>query len=95
MMRGYYGYGLSGGIGPFGVLFCILMALLFAALITLAVIYIVKMLRRGTAQRMTDGMPPHPGPVPPSLEMLNQRLAKGEISVEEYKRLREAMLFRQ
>jgi uncharacterized membrane protein len=95
MMRGY-GYNggvrMGSGISPLGAVLCVFMMLLTIALITIAVIFIVRLIRHGSNPHRMPGGYVHPALVPPALEILNQRLAKGEITVEEYKQLKNEIL---
>jgi len=96
MMRGYYGVGngfsTGYGMSAVGVIGCILMMLFVVALITIAIIFIVRLVRHGSNPHfMHGGFAPH-HPVAPAIEILNQRLAKGEITVEEYKQIKEEIL---
>jgi putative membrane protein len=87
MMRGYY-----GGVGGFGALLGILMMLFMIALIVLIVIFIVRLIRRGSDPHYMHGGFNRPPIVPQALEILNQRLAKGEITLEEYQHLKSEIL---
>jgi len=86
------GVRMGNGISPFGAILCVLMMLLTIALITIAVIFIVRLIRHGNNPHHMPGGYVHPAQVPPVLEILNQRLAKGEITVEEYKQLKNEIL---
>lgn len=68
-----YGYGMGHGIGWFFMI-------LFWVLIVLLVLYAVKLASRGNSGREPDRK---------AGEILKERYARGEISREEYKRMKE------
>lgn len=76
MMRYNYGFGIMG----MGIVFLIILAVL--ALLAVAVILAVRYLKRpgNTAFPMQHGR---------SLDILNERYAKGEITEEEYKKMKD------
>lgn len=89
MMRGYYGLAPQGY--GYGIVLCILGMFLLAAFIVIAVLLIIRLAR--SPHRTMPGefsRPPHPSMH--ALEILNERLAKGEISNEEYERLKAQIL---
>jgi len=61
--------------------------LLLIALITLLVIFIVKRSKGPSHPR-----PGHLPPLPPALQILDERLARGEIEIEDYQNRKAAML---
>ena len=98
MMRGYYGGGtFSSAVGGFGVIFGILCMLFMIALVVIAVIIIVNLIRRSNnPQRMSQGRYQHSPQqtMPPAIEILNARLAKGEITIEQYNALKDEIMKR-
>lgn len=76
--------------GGLRILLCIFMLLLLAALITLAVIIIVKVLKspRHIKPNMNFGFHP-PRPNENIIAILNERYAKGEITQEEYLKMKD------
>jgi uncharacterized membrane protein len=86
----------SGAAALFGsgirIIVCIFMMLLFIAIITLAVIFILKALRepKHMQPRMDYGAHPHSSDE--AIAILNERYAKGEITQEEYLRTKEDIL---
>lgn len=74
---GSVGYGF-GGAG-------VMMMILFLAILAFAVYFMVK-----TINRRSSGSVSHFAPQP--IEILNERLAKGDISEEEYESIRKRMI---
>lgn len=84
---------LGTGVGIWETLLFILMRLFLAALIIIAVIFIARLVKRGSKtldMHGSDNLAPH---FNTSLQLLNDRLAKGEITVDEYQRIK-AEIFR-
>jgi uncharacterized membrane protein len=71
------------------IVFCLFMVLLFIAVITLAVVVLVKLLKapKNLKSPMHFDVPAHP--VDGAIAILNERYAKGEITQEEYLRTKE------
>ena len=82
MMR--YGYGYGGGHWDMWVLMAVAMVVFFCALAWI----IVTLLRQRDAQARS-GQPIPPSPSPDARRILDERLARGEITEDEYKRLRD------
>ncbi len=83
MMWGGFGWGWMMVIG-------MLMMVLFWAAIIALVIWGVRALSRGT----TTGHPAQPGPLPPrgrALDILQERYARGEITLEQYEEMRKRL----
>jgi putative membrane protein len=78
------GYGMMSGIGVFGILFAILQLLFWAGIIYLIYRIIKKINLSETPRQFTEN---HDD----SLRILNERFAKGEISEEEYKRMKDVL----
>lgn len=81
MMRGLYGYGgygMMGGFGWFGMLIC----LLIVVLVVLGIISLFKGGFNSTHKRTGISSKER------SLEILKERLARGEISKEEYESIK-------
>ncbi|WP_425059611.1 hypothetical protein SCACP_02030 [Sporomusa carbonis] len=78
------GYGFSGPFGWLGMGFGMIIQLAFTALIIMAAIWMFKAVFRGghSVERPID-----------AVEILKQRYAKGEISSEEYQRMRKELEF--
>lgn len=77
----YYGYGFGPGYGMFGLF----MMLLFFAVIIAAVAILVR--RPMFYRRMHD----HEGHRSNALEILEERLARGEIDIEDYNTRKQAL----
>jgi putative membrane protein len=76
-MMGWQGYGYGYGFNWFGALFRIILAIIFLALIAFGIYYLVGAGRLAPSSR--------------SLEILKERYAKGEISKEEYERIKQEL----
>ncbi|WP_239984897.1 SHOCT domain-containing protein [Sporolactobacillus pectinivorans] len=77
-MMGWYGNGMMNGFGiGMGLVGWLVQLLLFAAVIYLVIILIKKLLNQ-----------PQPPATDKSQAILNERLAKGEITEEEYRKLK-------
>lgn len=66
----------------------ILLVLFWIALITVIVVGIVALIRMWSRPAHAPGPPPHtpgPHPVTPALQILDERFARGEIDVDEYR----------
>ncbi len=92
-MRPYPGPGFNGGSMLFGFLGFI-GTIVLLSLITLLVIYLVKRAKGKTDQPMGFGHPHHGyrQPMPPAVQLLDERLARGEIEVEDYMTRKAALL---
>ena len=86
MMMGYYGYGggpFGGSLGWLGLGLGVIVHLAFAAIVVLAAIWLLRVVMHGgryhagTAAREPD-----------ALEIARRRYARGEISAEEFQRLK-------
>ncbi len=69
--RGFYGVGNCLGFSRFGFYGMIPMMILFVVVVTLGIIVLIKVTKRGNNQSS-------------ALSILQDRFAKGEISEEEY-----------
>lgn len=76
------GYGFGGSLGWLGMGFGMIINLAFTALIILAVIWMFKAVFRGGHQAE--------GPTG-AIEILKKRYAKGEITSEEYRRIKKEL----
>ncbi|SFL49083.1 SHOCT domain-containing protein [Pelosinus propionicus] len=76
------GYGFGGPFGWLGMILGILVHLAFTALVIMAAAWLFKALFRGGSQNelRID-----------ALEILKQRYAKGEITTDEYQRMKKEM----
>ncbi|WP_425058210.1 hypothetical protein SCACP_28580 [Sporomusa carbonis] len=76
------GYGFSGPLGWLGIGFGMIIHLAFAALVIMAAIWMFKAVFGGghPAERPTD-----------AVKILKQRCAKGEITGEEYQRMKKEL----
>lgn len=93
MLRGYY-YWFPSGTGIWGIVSFSLIRLLLAAIIIVTVISLTKLIRRGSKMHtIHDNVESSPH-FNSSLQILNDRLAKSEITIEEYHRLK-TEIFRQ
>lgn len=78
MMMGYYGY----GGGPFGwanLGLSFIIHLAFAAVVVLAAIWLLRLVLRGGQQAYRE---------PDAMEILRRRYARGEITAEEFQRMK-------
>lgn len=66
-----------------GWIFTVLWTVIILAILAAAVVWIVSALRGRAAEASIAGASPH--------EILDQRLAKGELTIEQYKQLRGAI----
>lgn len=84
MMRGFYGgqgfyrFGMMGGIGWVGMLIC----LIVIVLVIVGIVYLVRSLLNRSSKNVASTSNSRP------IEILNERLAKGEISLEEYETIK-------
>jgi putative membrane protein len=78
MMNGYYGSGSSGGWLAMGLMMIVLAGLIVFAAVALS---------RGSARSSADGGADRADP----RQILQERLARGEIQVEEYEARRDAL----
>jgi uncharacterized membrane protein len=91
-MRHYPGPGFGGGSMVFGFLGFI-GTIVLLGLITLLVVYLVKR-AKGKAGNPLDFGHHHAyrAPMPPAVQLLDERLARGEIEVEDYMTRKAALL---
>lgn len=73
------------GMGPFGFILWLIVWILFIALIIGGVVLLLKWLSSMKEEEVVNKTP---GDKTNALRILNERLARGEISEEEYRRLR-------
>ncbi len=90
-MRHYPGPGFGGGNMLFGI-FGFIGTLVLLGLITLFVIYLVKRSKDMAGKPAGFGQPHHRPPMPPAVQILDERLARGEIEVEDYMTRKAALL---
>jgi uncharacterized membrane protein len=94
MMNGFQGAQQSAS--PFGVIInlvvCIFVMLLFLSITALVVIFIVKMLRSPRHMHPQMGFGVHQQAGSNAVSILNERYAKGEITGEEYLKIKEDLL---
>lgn len=86
MMMGYYGYGggpFGGSFGWLGFGLGVIIHLAFAAIVVLAAIWLLRVVVRGGSH--ITGIA---GREPDALEIARRRYARGEISAEEFQRLK-------
>ncbi|GMB01555.1 SHOCT domain-containing protein [Pelosinus sp. IPA-1] len=76
------GYGFSGPFGWLGMGMGIIVHLAFTALIIMAAVWLFKALFRSGSQNE---------PRTDALEILKQRYAKGEITTDEYQRMKKEL----
>ena len=70
-----------------GIGIALLFMLLIIAAVTIGIILLLKL-----SKRTDGGHEPHPHqPVSHALAILDERFAKGEISIEEYKKMKEEL----
>jgi putative membrane protein len=85
-------YGRGPGMGFFGGL----LQLLFLILIVLGIVFLVQALRSRAGSQRTFEIPGMKAPTPPAhdaaLQILRERLAKGEIDPEDYEARRRVLL---
>lgn len=89
-MRHYPGPGAGGGNMLFGI-FGFIGTLVLLGLIALFVIYLVKR-SKGKAAPAGFGHPNYSPPMPAAVQILDERLARGEIEVEDYMTRKAALL---
>lgn len=90
MMMGYYGFGGPFGGGAFGWLgfaLSIILHLAFVVIVVLAAIWLLRAVVRGGHYAGTDAREPA-AREPDALEIVRRRYARGEISAEEFQRLK-------
>ena len=90
-MRHFPGPGMSGSGMLFGMLGFI-GTIVLLGLITLLVVFLVKRGKHGAGRPAGYGHPHHQPPLPPALQILDERLARGEIEVEDYMTRKAALL---
>jgi putative membrane protein len=90
MMGGYGGLGGLGGLGGFGMGFGFLWQIFWLVIIA-AVIYALISSGRGRAERGGGSGESSESGESTALEILKERLARGEIDYDEYVRIREGL----
>ncbi len=85
-MGGGMGQGLLFGVAGF------IFTLLVIGLITAFVVFLVKRSKHGPGPHRHHGRPPFAPFLPPALQLLDERLARGEIDVPDYLERKAAML---
>jgi putative membrane protein len=86
---------MGGGMGGGGLLFGVagfICTLLVIGLITAFVLFLVKRSKQGPGPHRQHGRPPSAPFLPPALQLLDERLARGEIDVPDYLERKAAML---
>ena len=95
MMYGYHGSIGSqyhGLMSCFGIVSFAIGMLAFLALIIIAIAIIVRVIRHRNTVFHMHGNYNKPDSTSAAIEILNSRLAKGELTVEEYKVLKEEII---
>ena len=85
---------MGGGMAGHGLLFGIagfIFTLLVIGLITAFIVFLVKRSKQGPGPRPHHGRPPFGPGVPPAMQLLDERLARGEIEVADYLERKAAM----
>lgn len=90
-MRHFPGPGMNGSGMLFGMLGFI-GTIVLLGLITLLVVFLVKRNKGGVGGHTGYGHPHHRPPMPPAVQILDERLARGEIEVEDYMTRKAALL---
>ena len=90
-MRPYPGHGFIGGNMLYGM-FGFIGTLVLLGLLTLFVFYLVRRSKGKAGAPSGFGHPHHRPPMPPALQILDERLARGEIEVEDYMTRKAALL---
>jgi len=90
-MRHYPGPGFNGGNMLYGM-FGFIGTLVLLGLLTLFVIYLVKRGKGKAGKPAGFDHPYHRPPMPPAVQILDERLARGEIEVEDYMTRKAALL---
>jgi putative membrane protein len=90
MGRAGTGHMWGGGMGMLGPLLGLLFFLGFLALLVVATIWLVRRTRRASVG-VSAGGEITPGGTTPALDLIQNRLAAGEISIEEYRQLRDEL----
>jgi len=88
-------HGPMGGMGGGGLFFGVagfIFTLLVIGLITALVVFLVKRSKHGPGPHPHRGRPPFAPFLPPALQLLDERLARGEIDVPDYLERKAAML---
>lgn len=91
MRYGPMGGGMAGHSLLFGVAGFIF-TLLVIGLVTAFVVFLVKRSKHGPGPHRQHGRPPFAPLLPPALQLLDERLARGEIEVADYLERKAAML---
>ena len=86
MGGGMMGHSLFFGVAGF------IFTLLVIGLITAFILFLVKRSKRGPGPHPAHGRPPFGPFLPPALQLLDERLARGEIEVSDYLERKAAML---
>lgn len=79
--QGFYRFGMMSGFGWVGMLIC----LIVIVLVIVGIVYLVRSLLNRTSKNVTSSSSSR------SIEILNERFAKGEISKEEYDIIRKSL----
>jgi putative membrane protein len=90
-MRHYPGPGMNGS-GMLAGFVGFIGTLVLLGLITLLVVYLVKRSKGKLGTPEGFGHPHHRPPMPPAVQILDERLARGEIEVEDYMTRKAALL---
>ena len=91
-MRHYPGPGFNGGNMLYGM-FGFIGTLVLLGLLALFVIYLIKRSKGKAGKPGGFGHPQHHNPpMPPAVQILDERLARGEIEVEDYMTRKAALL---
>ena len=90
MMRGYYGGIPFDRMFGFGCVAFIVGLLILAAITVFVVLLIIKLSHNGRKHAPYTSQPAEV-PASHAVEILNTRLAKGEITIDEYKALKEEL----
>ena len=90
-MRHFPGHGMNGSGMLFGMLGFI-GTIVLLGLITLLVVYLIKRNKDTAGSPAGFGHPHQRPPMPPAVQILDERLARGEIEVEDYMTRKAALL---
>ena len=90
-MRHYPGPGFNGGNMLYGM-FGFISTLVLLGLLTLFVIYLIRRSKGKAGTPSGSGHTHHRPPMPPAVQILDERLARGEIEVEDYMTRKAALL---
>lgn len=93
MMR-LYGLNSYNGLFGIGIILHILGFLITTAIVVAIIIIAVRLIRRGNSIHPMHEGGSEKSQTPPAIEILDKRLANGDITIEEYKILKEEILKR-